>query len=641
MKAMHGGITKGLRYLQALQQPDGGFSSFSSPSRTFKQRYEYHTTFVPALMLNALSGVSEAAAIRSGLSAFLLKQRTPHWSFNYWARGAKERQTLPYPDDLDDTFCALIGLYRHDSSLVDADALAKIIKLLLATEATIGGPYRTWLVPKTGPKIWLDVDLAVNANIAYFLTLIGSPLPNLNAFIEQAVEADQYESSYYPSAYPVLYYLARTYDGAQKTQLVRAFLERRLAAGHWQTPLQTSLALSGLAHLASDTSPAAAVDFLLASQKPDGSWPAEAFCTDPGRDGKIHYHGAAALTTALAIEALHSLSPKAPANPPGQPPTDRRADNLYNQVVNQARAHFGALDIDLRTLSLDFLERLLGGDKQREIVMLPYFFLQSLRQPPALPDETLVHLCAANLYGWIAYTIYDDFLDDEGDPKLLSIANVSLRASLLGFQRAVPEHEDFQDLVLQTFDTIDAANTWEVTHCRFARSDASITIGRLPRYGRRARLADRSLGHTLTPLAVLVAAGQSPGSLAVRSVQASLRHYLIARQLSDDMHDWERDLRAGHITFVVKSILEDLSVPPRAQALEPLVTRMQQRFWNHTITDLCDTTMSHIRAARRSPSTLLQSPSVIDKLLGRIEASIEHTRAAQTEAKQFLESYRR
>src|SRR6185369_1108944 len=182
--------------------PDGNFYSFSSPTISpFQTALTYQTTFTPALMLSALSAVDGASAqnVRHKLAEWLLAQRSPVWSFNYWAVGAPERRRLPYPDDLDDTFCVLIALHQHDPSIIDQACLANAVKLLIATESQVGGPYRTWLVAKNAPQVWRDVDLAVNANVAGFLRLVAEPLPSITKLMEAAIITDSFESPYYPS----------------------------------------------------------------------------------------------------------------------------------------------------------------------------------------------------------------------------------------------------------------------------------------------------------------------------------------------------------------------------------------------------------------------------------------------------------
>ncbi len=231
--------------MASLKQ-EGGYASYSSPfGQSFRPDKTYYTTFAPALMLACLADIPEAQVIRTRLASWLLDQKSDTWSFNYWAKAAPQRATLTYPDDLDDTFCALLGLYLHDPALVPEAALGSVVRLLLATEDQVGGPYRTWLVSRDVPAVWQDVDLAVNSNIACFLEQVGSPLPNLDAYMQAAIVAGKLQSPYYPSAYPVLYYLARAYHGTAR-QVLMSRLYQLKHNGRWGTPLQTALVLTAL-----------------------------------------------------------------------------------------------------------------------------------------------------------------------------------------------------------------------------------------------------------------------------------------------------------------------------------------------------------------------------------------------------------
>src|SRR5882762_7259741 len=107
-----------------------------------------------------------------------------------------------------------------------------------------------------------------------------------------------------------------------------------------------------------------------------------------------------------------------------------------------------------------------------------------------------------------------------------------MRRSLALFFAALPKDHDFQAFVEQTFDTIDSANAWELAHCRFPASEQTITITQLPDYGNLAKLAERSLGHTLSPLAILAASNVPIAAKDFTQTQKALRHYLIARQLN-------------------------------------------------------------------------------------------------------------
>lgn len=638
-------MQSGMAFISSAQQKNGGFQSLSSPTKTpFKPVITYQTTFTAALILSAISTINDSLAknVRQKLAEWLLAQRSPAWSFNYWATSAPERSNLPYPDDLDDTFCALIALRQHDPTLIDEACLGSAVKLLIATESQVGGPYRTWLTSKSAPKTWQDVDLAVNSNIACFLNMVAEPLPNLTSLIEKSIASRKFVSPYYPSAYPLIYYIARAYSGTLATELAKYLIKRR-RDDWWGSPLHTALAISALTRLGQTQGYEKAIQHLLDAQQPDGSWQAEAFCLDPAIQGKKYYSGSPALTTALALESL-ALCRQSTITPAKKPPTangDSASRKLHSQITAAALEEINRLGPSLRREALDVLDHMKQRDKDREIALLPHFFNNSLANPVHItPADPFIHLGLANLYGWTAYTIYDDFLDDEGKTKLLSVANMALRYSVKHFGLAVPDPA-FQKLVERTFDDIDGANAWETSHCRAKITAKTITLGQLPKYSKTLSLADRSLGHTLTPLGILVVAGVKPNDPRAIAVRRALRHYIVARQLSDDLHDWEQDVRAGRITYVVGKILNELSASPGKYTFARLLPKMQRQFWHNTLANVCDTVTYHTALARQAAksSRLLIQPSIIADLVDKIDEVVKRTLNEQVKAEKFLASY--
>ncbi len=642
--AVLGSIDRAAEFLTRAQADDGSFESVSSPTQTpFRSTATYRTTFAPSIILGAINGYMqpELLAVRVKLATWLLGQKSPHWSFNYWASDSPDYTTTPYPDDLDDTFCALIGLHGYDPSLIDATCLGNVVRLLLATEEQVGGPYRTWLAANDAPAAWRDVDVAVNSNIAGFLKLVAQPLPNITALLEQAILGKKLASPYYPSLYPLAYYLARGYEGAHKQAITHA-LQRRRVQGAWNTPLQTALAVSSLLQLgASASAVAPAVAFLLATQQADGSWPAEAFWMD------TTFHGAAALTTALAIEALSRYDAKTHASNPSPSPVasgDHAAVSpLYSVIMTRAEQDLQHLDPSLRSQAAAMLNLMNRAENRHEIVLLPHFFRQlAPNLTPAAAQSLCMHLGLANLYGWMAYTIFDDFLDEEGKPNLLPTATLSLRRSLAHFRQALPHHSEFQTYVEQTFDAIDNANTWEVTRTRFAIIDGHVTINAIPYYRSAVSVADRSIGHALTPLAVLAAGGASLSGLQAKALYRALRYYLAARQLHDDAHDWEQDLRAGHCSYVVAELLRDLNIAAGEHALSQILPKARHRFWHHTLPKLCQTMLRLLNTSRQAlrHEGLVGNVTLFLKLLDTLEESIHHTQHEQAGAEKFLRAYR-
>jgi len=634
-------MQKGFEYLQKAQQPNGSFISYSSQSqRPFRTTHEYHTTFVPSLILSALGNIPTAQPIRDKLAAWLLTQKNDDWAYNYWATDAPERTTKPYPDDLDDTFCALAALYKYDPSLIDGHALGKIVRLLLAAEKKVGGPYYTWLVSAQSAPIWRDVDLAVNSNIAYFLRLAAHPLRNLDTEIEAAIVSGDIISPYYPSAYPILYYMARGYSGQQKGLLAKQLYKRR-KSGIWSTPLHTALAISSLASLDVQVDAKKVIQYLISSQQADGSWAAEAFCIDPARNGQRHYNGSPTLTTAFVLEALYSISSDdlhTSAHTPTYA-TDAGIE-LFNTIITTAKADCSSLDTTLQTQLISELERMAKGNHNKEIVLLPYFFAQALPSSK-VSKSTLIRLGLANLYGWTAYSIYDDFLDGSGDARLLSAANVSLRQSLTHFKKAVPHSVSYTRTVTDIFNTIDGANAWEVMHCRFNVHHQKVDIGPLPKYGSLKRLAERSLGHALAPLGVLASIGMTMEHPGAKMLLSSLKHYLIARQLYDDLVDWEVDIRVGQCSYVVMELLSGIDVSEGTYSLDTLVEHMQQEYIEHCLSKIGSVMQQHLRLAKRElrQSKLFTEQNSVTQLLEDLMISISNKLTDHQSAQAFLRAY--
>lgn len=626
-------LHRALRFIATQQLTDGSFISLSSPKTNFTKAKTYQTTFVSSLILGALAKAPGAGAknICNQLVAYIQSQQNPDGSYNYWSKTAPQYTGQPYPNDLDDTFCALISLQLYDPRLITAKAMAKIIKLLLATETKIGGPYRTWLVEETSPDIWLDVDVAVNANIGYFLKLRDIKVPNLTTFLQTALYNDGLRSPYYPSAHMIIYYYARFYERSANKQLAerieRMFLEDC-------TPLQDALLLTSYERLGKANSELAngVRRRLLARQQLDGSWPAEAFCIDPAIEGKTYYNGSAALTTAFVYEALtmqptNKVRPVTPAKP-----YKKLIDRLHTKLGNH-------IDESLKLLLINSCQHILQTNNGQEIVGFVEGFANGLHDSGHYRPSQLNDLVLASLCGWVAYTIYDDFLDDEGQPRQLPLANIAMRSSLQAFYRAVPNS---QKLVNDVFDKIDSANMWELKNCRFAVSSEHIVITKLPNYGDLHKLAERSYGHILPPLLLLQADGHDLGDKDFKLIQKVLEHYLIAKQLNDDLHDWQEDLEHGHCSYVVAILLKEPAIRPGQYKTSELIDRLKKYFWQDTLITISQEVKRQLADAQVAldAQQVLNKQNVLNDLIQKSLHSIETTLQEQAEAQEFLSQFK-
>ncbi len=80
-------IARALNYLTTQQIEGGGFTSYTSfDLQQFTTDKPQRTSFAPALVLAALNECQRPVAvpIKAGLAQFLLAQKSPDASFNYW-----------------------------------------------------------------------------------------------------------------------------------------------------------------------------------------------------------------------------------------------------------------------------------------------------------------------------------------------------------------------------------------------------------------------------------------------------------------------------------------------------------------------------------------------------------------------------
>jgi len=475
-------------------------------------------------------------------------------------------------------FYSLSVLYEYDSTILRPEVIAAAVQLLIDLEQTPGGPYYNALDARTIAPDWLT-----NVSISRFIHQLGGPFPKLAAFLE---ESSVDFSRYYTVSWPLEFSCA-----ALKPN------------GTWRQAAQA-------------TPPFA-----------DGSWQIEYTHKDPASTSGLLY-GSSSLSVALGLKS--SLKP-APA---------QTIQDHYSQLTVNAYADIAKLDPLIGDILKTRLTRLIAADTNYEIGPLAERFATSLSVPQRPEPGTLQTLGLANLYNWLAYTIYDDFLDDEGDPHLLSAANVALRKAVDLFCKAVPD-EAFKNLVLQTFDAIDIANTWEINYCRFVVDEDVLSVQTLPDYTNLRCLHDRSLSHGLPIIGTLLAAGMPAGSVEVTTLTEVVKQYLVIRQLNDDLCDWKDDLRNGHISYVVAQVLKDAKTPLRKTPLKTLLPRLEQTFWNDSLAHIDALLQSQATKAQQSLAscTMIAQDNILAQLIDSLASVATRMRAEHQQTDNFLEAF--
>jgi len=649
-KNINEAIKLGTNFLTKSQRKDGSLPSFISASRRFDNPEEKQSVFPTCLILSSLSGLDHSTdikKIKDKAVKFLLNQKSEFWSWNYWRRNSRESKSTPYPDDLDDTCCALVALISTDSKNVPVKAIAKAVNLLAYCESKEGGPYYTWITPPDADKSWKDIDLAVNSNVAFFLSLQGVALPNLVALAERAIKSEKYDSVYYHSPYPVIYFISRWYRGKMKDKIIAYLLKKRLKNNSWGDPLKTALAVNALINLGYEKERLAeSVGYILENQV-GGKWKASPLIIELQKKKQTYYSGSAELTTAFCLEALGKFSERSESMKGGRKAgMDDEAKRVHKKIIEIVDRTFSRFDPEMVNDFSNVKKKILKGDGVNAITLLPYYFRKSLGKKSI--DETIaIKLGAAGFYGWMAYTIYDDFFDDEGDPKVLSLANVCLRELVSIYDSEFSNDENFLKFFRNIMDRIDSANFWETNNCRAKTSGSRLTIpDRLPDYGNMKRLADRSIGFVLGPVAILYLHSGNIESMEIKSLVAFFENYIIARQLNDDAHDWEEDIKAGRLSPAVTSVLKKYAKQIGKKSVKEIdlnkeIGELQKIFWHEVIQDICGKTLFHIKKARKHllDITAMENKAAFEGMLASVENSAREALAEQKEMLEFLKEY--
>jgi hypothetical protein len=597
-----------LDFIRSQQQSNGGFLSTSWK----------HGTFYTSLILSTGAYTSESAI------QFLLNELSDHGTINYWQRGSTEYTSTPYPDDLDDTFVAMQALHTHSPISVSEEMMAHLTNLLISQETDAGGPYRTWITDDSSAA-WQDVDIVVNSNIAAFLLIHDIHLPPLQKYIDEQLLSGL-KSKYYHDEITILYFLAKAYEGSQKKIIVDKILALRNSDGNWNNPQHTAYAVSALLRLGIKPSTLTRAVQYIIDTCTHGQWShVDIFIEQISKD-EITYSGCGAYTSACCIEALKAFE---------RISVPKKSD----ENTLQKSRYIASVHEECRKITVDpffsaqlymILEQLETKDPSGEIAMLPYLFAEQMKQEQgaykSVAKETVIQLSVANTLGWIGYSIYDSILDGEPKVWLLPLANTCTKAMVNIFKQIASV--DAYRSVQRILEGIDSSTFWEHVHCKYDFEE--VAAEELPYYGNHNILAEKSLGHALGPILLCHLAGESEQA---KHVEDFFTHYLIARQLNDDAHDWQEDLQNGFVNSVSVGMLRETSSTD--------IAMLQEYFWEHHIDAVASLISEHILTARSilKKITILKDVTFLEALLIPLEQSSVQALSERNRTKKFLKAF--
>jgi hypothetical protein len=312
---------------------------------------------------------------------------------------------------------------------------------------------------------------------------------------------------------------------------------------------------------------------------------------------------------------------------------------LFDQIYTAAEAGCALYSEPLAGQLLNAVKRIRRADSNKEIAMLPYYFAHMLKEPTLSKETTLLKsLGVANVFCWVAYTIYDDIIDGEGHEFLVAVANVATRRAMVQCMHAL-RNEQVLPQIVNSYDAMDQANAWELVHTRFEVTAHSIVITAIPEYEDLTILSRRASGHGIG-IDILTHVAQFTKS-ETESTRCAIDAYLIARQLNDDLHDWAEDLANGHCSYVVAQLLRATKLEPGVYNLKELQANLRRYFWKKGFIDISSEIMHHCHKARdllRDVSKF-KTQSQFEELINSIELSVAKSTKIYSEQQNFLKAY--
>lgn len=536
-------LRSAILFVAQNQNKDGGFTSITRSED--KSAVNHSTIFYPALIGSILASIKikETRDIIKKINYFLETEISPSGLWSYWAKMDAHNEQFNYPPDLDDISLSIA--FKSVTNNLETQILVNYIYSLTKNEEKPGGPYKTWMTIETGED-WSDIDPIVNASIAYALKQQKVALPDLNEYLIRKITTGTWRSPYYVSESLMLFLLDRTLNGQCDAEL-KKILEDYFQTDKKLSLLDLALTLVLLIKVDSDSD-------LINQYARKIIGIGQAYVDDPCILEKQttttkEISGCACLTATVCILAISCFDEYEKKQNIIEPIlVSCVEDQLHDVIVAKVAKKLNQLDHELFSVGLGEFSKLVSAPVAREITLISYDIGFALNID--IPLRLYVELGVANLWGWLSYQLYDGCYDEDIISQNLSLANICLREATIGYQEVAKKYNAPVELVTDTFDHIDLAHAYELQER--ANFSKNLISGKEWLSTTTLNLCERSFGHCLGPQLIAIIGQQT------RETQSHIKklfsHYLNARQMCDDLHDWHEDYSANRLTGVTKPL---------------------------------------------------------------------------------------
>jgi hypothetical protein len=321
---------------------------------------------------------------------------------------------------------------------------------------------------------------------------------------------------------------------------------------------------------------------------------------------------------------------------------------IISKILAVLKTRLISFDAEFRERANNVIEKTIIGNPDKQMSLMPYYMKIALgKKAEKIPEKIIVSMGLANIFFWTSFIIYDDFWDEDeaADPRLLPVANLFARIYVDFFSCVFEPKDGFTTFFHQLMDKLDGANAWETSYCRAKIAGNILEIpDSLPHYGDYERKYYPTSGHVLGPLAILLLSGYSLNSKEAKHLIKYFKHYLIAMQMNDDMHDWEEDLKRGHVSTVLDILLRDFGAKRNKRKtinLEKDMGELRKLFWFTTLPKIAGIALNHVKLSRSALLSMksIENPASLEYFINLNQKIAEKALNDQKESVQFLNAY--
>lgn len=558
------------------------------------------SVFLTALVLSCLNRgeLSEDLAIaRQRAELFLLSKADKNWQFS---------------QNLFVNFSVIVALAEYDLEIFDGAALAAILKLLTKLEVQLGGPYYS---RENSQKI----DLAFNLQVARFLSLFEVDLPNLTAYFSDAMATENYQSAYFVSPFPVLYFFSKFSEFTDNFRIKEFIAKSDLV----NKPLDQLFILNSFKNIGFNEEDLEKYQSNFSIEKISES------------------DNSSVLSAALAWEYYSPRLAKMVEK------KNEEVDEMILKILESATTKFSTLSADMQEIAAGEIARTMAKNNDHQMALMPFYVKKALGEKGEIfSDDFIAAAGLANIFFWNAFIIYDDFWDEEGEPCYLPTANYYARYFFDFYFRIFAGNQELRQYFHELMDKLDQANTWETKHCRATIGDEKLIIPtELPDYGDYELAYAPASAHILGAVMMLCRLGYDLESAEMKNLENYFRHYLIAMQINDDALDWEEDLERGHLSTVVVMFIR------RYQEKYPgtifLDLRLENRdvlkqfYWYEVIEPMCQAVLEQTQKAQEALAemSVFEDSGPLTRMIERSAAVAHKTLQDFADKNDFLENF--